>query len=112
MAKLYNLARMTVSGTPGTGNITLSAAVSGYLTFAQAGVADGDVIDYAVKDGANSEHGTAVVSGSSLVLARTVVKSTNSDALVSLTSAAEVFISPLASSLRRPHYLYQQAGIV
>jgi hypothetical protein len=25
MAKLFNLARMTVSGTPGTGNITLNA---------------------------------------------------------------------------------------
>ena len=50
MAKIFNLARMTVSGTPGTGNITLNAAVSGLLTFAQAGVVDGDVIEYSIKD--------------------------------------------------------------
>ena len=39
MGKLYNLARMTTA-TVGTGTIALGAAVSGYLTFANAGVAD------------------------------------------------------------------------
>ena len=56
MAKLYNLARVNTA-TTGTGTITLGSAVAGYLTFALAGVADGDVVDYGIKDGSNSEIG-------------------------------------------------------
>jgi hypothetical protein len=56
MAKLYNLARVTTA-TTGTGTMTLGAAVAGYLTFAGAGVQNGDVVAYAIKDGSNSEIG-------------------------------------------------------
>lgn len=101
MAKLYNLARMT-SSTTGTGTITLGSAVSGYLTFALAGAASGDVVDYAIKDGANSEIGTGtytVAAGPVYTLTRTVTKSTNSNAAISLSGAAEVFISPRAETL-------------
>ena len=59
MAKLYNLARMTTT-TTGTGDITLGTAVSGYLSFADAGVLDGDVVSYGIKDGTDSEVGTGV----------------------------------------------------
>lgn len=98
MAKLYNLARMTTA-TTGTGTITLGSAVSGYLTFALAGVANGDVVDYAIKDGANSEHGTGTYTSSGTTLTRTVTKSTNANAAISLSGSAEVFISPLAETL-------------
>lgn len=98
MAKLYNLARMTTA-TTGTGTITLGAAVSGYLTFAQAGVANGDVIDYAIKDGGNSEHGTGTYTASGTTLTRTVTKSTNGNAAINLSGTAEVFISPRAETL-------------
>jgi hypothetical protein len=100
MAKLFNLARMTTA-TTGTGTITLGAAVSGYLTFAQAGVQDGDIVHYAIADGANSETGTAPYTASGTTLGpRTVGRSTNSNAAISLSGTAQVMITALAESLR------------
>lgn len=93
MAKLYNLARMTTA-TTGTGTITLAVAVAGYLTFATAGVANAEVVTYAIKDGANSEIGTGTYTSAGLTLTRTVIKSTNADAAISLSGSAEVFITP------------------
>lgn len=100
MAKLYNLARMT-SNTTGTGStIALTGAVSGYLTFAQAGAANSDVVDYAIKDGSNSEIGTATYSSTGPQLTgRTVTKSTNSNSAISLSGTAEIFITPRAETL-------------
>ena len=95
MAKLYNLAGMSTS-TTGTGTITLGSAIYGHLTFAQAGVQDGDLVGYAVKDGAASEVGYGVYTASGTTLTRTVRKSTNSDAAISLSGSAEVFITPAA----------------
>lgn len=97
-SKLYNLARMTTA-TTGTGTITLGSAVAGYLTFAQAGIANGDVVDYAIKDGNNSEIGVGTYTSSGTTLTRTVTKSTNSNAAISLSGAAEVFITPRAETL-------------
>lgn len=98
MSKLYNLARMTTA-TAGTGTITLGAAVSGYLTFALAGVANLDVVSYGIKDGANSEVGTGTYTSAGTTLTRSVTKSTNSNAAISLSGAAEVFITPRAEDL-------------
>lgn len=98
MAKLYNLARMTTA-TAGTGTITLGSAVSGYLTFALAGAANGDVVSYGIKDGANSEVGTGTYTSSGTTLTRTVTKSTNANAAISLSGSAEVFITPRAEDL-------------
>jgi hypothetical protein len=93
MAKLYNLARMTTA-TTGTGTITLGSAVSGYLSFASAGVQNGDTVTYAIKDGSNSEIGEGVYTTSGTTLTRSVIKSTNSDTAISLSGSAEVFITP------------------
>lgn len=98
MGKIYNLARMTTA-TTGTGTITLGAAVSGYLTFVLAGAANGDVVSYGIKDGANSEVGTGTYTTSGTTLTRTVTKSTNANAAISLSGAAEVFITPRAEDL-------------
>lgn len=98
MAKLYNLARM-VSSTSGTGSpLTLTTAVSGLLTFAQAGVADGELVDYAVTDGANSEIGYGQVGSSGTTLTRNVTKSTNGNAAISLSGSAQVMITPRAET--------------
>ena len=98
MAKLYNLARVSTA-TAGTGTITLGAAVSGYLTFALAGVTNGQVVSYGIKDGANSEVGTGTYTADGTILTRTVTKSTNADAAISLSGTAEVFITPRKEDL-------------
>ncbi|HEY4406127.1 MAG TPA: hypothetical protein VGN55_15880 [Xanthobacteraceae bacterium] len=94
--KLYNLARMT-SATAGTGTLTLGVAVSGYLTFALAGVADGDVVLYGIKDGASSEVGWGTYTASGTTLSRNVYKSTNSNALISCSGSQEVYITALGA---------------
>lgn len=97
MVKLLNRAKMSVSGTPSTGNITLNAAVTNYQTFAQAGAVDTDVIRYAVEDGSNWEVGSAVLSSSATVMTRTVEESSNSNNPVDLTSSAIVFATVSAA---------------
>ena len=48
MSKLFDRAGMTTS-TTGTGTVTLGSAISNaYFTFAEAGVADGDPVTYAL----------------------------------------------------------------
>ena len=98
MAKLYNLAGMSTA-TTGTGTITLGSAMSGHLTFAQAGVSDGDTVTYAIKDGAASEIGRGVYTSTGTTLTRTVLKSTNSDSAINLSGSAEVFVTPAADDI-------------
>ena len=100
VAKLYNLARMNTA-TTGTGTITLSTAVSGFLSFAASGIADGDTVTYAIEDGSNREIGRGVYTASGTTLTRSVLNSTNSGSLISLSGTAQVFITPSASDLPR-----------
>jgi hypothetical protein len=107
-AKLYDLARMTVASAPGSGTITLGSAARGpdgtlFLTFAQAGVSDGDVVSYAINDPASpgaSEvgHGTYTASGTTLART-TVLKSTNSNAAINCSAQAQVAITALAEDI-------------
>lgn len=95
MAILANLAKMTTS-TTGTGTIILGSAVSGFLTFAQAGVLNGDVITYAISDGNNREIGRGTYTSSGTTLTRTVLKSTSSDNPINLSGQAQVFVTAAA----------------
>ena len=95
MAKLFNLARMSTA-TTGTGTITLGSAASGYLSFANAGVADGDVVVYGIKDGSNSEVGFGTYTASGTTLTRNVTTSTNSNSAISLSGTAEVYVTARA----------------
>lgn len=102
-ANLLNLARMTTA-TTGTGStITLGSAVTGFLSFANAGAVNGQTYSYAIRDGSNSEVGTATYSttGPSLT-SRTVTKSTNSNAAINLSGAAEVVITVRAEDILTP----------
>jgi len=102
MPKLFNLAKVTTA-TTGTGaTIALGSAVDGFLTFADAGVADGDVVPYGIRDGSNSETGTAVYSSTGPTLTRTVTKSTNADAAINLSGTAQVFITARAEDIVNP----------
>jgi hypothetical protein len=100
MAKLYNLARVTTA-TLGTGAVTLGAPVVGFLSFADAGVQNGDAVAYAIKDGSNSEIGRGTYSSTGPTLSRDrIYQSTNAGAAISLSGTAEVFITPAAEDLR------------
>lgn len=98
MAKLFSLARM-LTPTTGTGTVTLSTTKTGYLSFASAGVSDGDIIAYAITDGANSEIGYGVYTASGTTLTRNVRRSTNSNSAISLSGSAEIAITPAAEDL-------------
>jgi len=98
MGLLYNLARMTTA-TTGTGTITLGSAASGFLTFAQAGVSNGEVVTYAISDGSASEIGTGTYTSSGTTLTRTVLKSTNSNAAINLSGSAQVMITAAAEDI-------------
>lgn len=94
---LYNLARMSTS-TTGSGTLTLVSNVVGCLTFAQAGVQDGDILSYVIIDGNQTEVGRGTYTSSASTLARTtVLNSTNSgSAIVMETGEAQVAIVALA----------------
>lgn len=101
MGALYNLARMT-SVTTGTGTLTLGSAVSGCLTFANAGVQNAEVVSYGISDGANSEVGFGTYTSSGTTLARTtILASTNSGNAISCSGSQQVFITVLAEDVTR-----------
>jgi hypothetical protein len=100
MAKLFNRARMTVFGTPGTGTITLGGAFSNsYCTFAEAGIADTNVVAYFVEDGTDFEIGIGTYTAAGTTLSRDTVRlskiaGTSGTTKLTLTSAAIVYLSP------------------
>ena len=98
MAVLKNRAKMSTS-TTGTGTITLGSAESGYQTFADAGVANADVVRYVIEDGNNFEIGTGTYTSSGTTLTRTVSESSNSDAAINLSGSATVFIGATAEDI-------------
>lgn len=100
MVTLVNRAKVSTS-TTGTGTITLGTAESGYQTFADAGVTDGDVVRYVIEDGDNWEIGTGTYTASGTTLSRTVSDSSNADAAINLTGSALVFISATAEDFQK-----------
>jgi len=96
--KLYDLARMTTL-TTGTGTLSLGSAVTGFLTFAAAGAQNGDVVYYAITDGANSETGIGTYNSSAQTLTRTVLTSTNGNTPISLSGTAQVAMSVVSQTI-------------
>jgi len=92
MVKLVNRAKMTVAS-GGAGDITLGAAVAGYQTFADAGVSDTNVLRYTIEDGDDWEIGTGVYTASGTTLVRTVTESSNSDAALTCSADAVIFVT-------------------
>ncbi|MGE0719479.1 MAG: hypothetical protein AB7P02_28815 [Alphaproteobacteria bacterium] len=102
LRRLYNLARVG-SSTTGTGTLTLGPAVAGRLTFAQAGVQNGDIVSYGIVDGLAMEVGWGVYASAGPTLSRNVIRSTNANNPIVLTGAAQVFICALAEDIQRPY---------
>ena len=98
MVTLVNRAKMSTS-TTGTGTITLGSAETGYQSFADAGVADSDVVRYVIEDGDDWEIGSGTYTASGTTLTRTVDESSNSDAALNLTGSAVVFITAAAGDV-------------
>jgi hypothetical protein len=101
MVTLVNRAKMTTA-TTGTGTITLGSASTGYQTFADAGVADADVVRYVIEDGTDWEIGTGTYTASGTTLTRTVDESTNSDNAITLSGNAVVYVSAAAADVVTP----------
>ncbi len=98
MAILKNRAKMSTS-TTGAGTITLGSAESGYQSFADAGVANADVVRYVIEDGSNFEIGTGTYTSSGTLLSRTVSESSNSNNAINLSGSATVFIGATAEDI-------------
>ena len=90
------------TATTGTGTITLGSASSGFQTFADAGVADGDTIRYVIEDGTSWEIGSGVYTASGTTLTRSVLESSNSDAALNLSGSATVFVTAVAEDIPHP----------
>jgi hypothetical protein len=76
------------STTSGTGTLTLSGAVTGYVTF-NSSFTNGDVVFYTIDDGlGNWEIGAGTI-GTNTLARTTVIESSNSNALVPFSSGAK-----------------------
>lgn len=96
----HNLVKVTTA-TVGTGTLSLGAAVSGFLTFALGGVANGEQVSYGIYDSVSgaSEVGRGIYTTSGTTLTRSVIASTNSNNLLSLSGTSIVVVTALAEDL-------------
>ena len=101
MAKFFNRAKMTTS-TTGTGTVTLGSASVGFQTFADAGVADSDVVQYVIEEGSNFEIGTGTYTSSGTTLTRTPTESSESDnSAITLSGTATVSVTAIDDDYNR-----------
>jgi hypothetical protein len=101
---LYLLDRVSVAvaSAPGTGAISLGAAITSYQTFAAAGAISGNVYSYLIKDVGNTweyGHGTYSSSGPTLTRTLVIASSAGGTTPITATSAAIVSVVMLAEDM-------------
>jgi hypothetical protein len=110
MIGFHNIAKMR-STTTGTGTLTLTTAAPGYLTFALAGVQNGERVSYSIRDGRNAEVGTGVYTASGTTLTReTVYSSTNGGSKINCTGNQYVMITMAAEDIQPFASYYTDSG--
>lgn len=93
---------MSVTGSPGTGTVTLNAALAGYLTFAQAGVTNGLTVTYEITEvgvGWEIGRGTYTSLGTTLSRDTVLINSAGNQTMINFSSAASVMITAAAEDL-------------
>jgi hypothetical protein len=97
MSTHANRVKMTVSGTPGTGTITLGSASSGYQSLASAYGANATV-DVVITDGTAWEVArNCTYTHSGTTLTRGTLEASSTGSAISLTSSAVVSVTAVAS---------------
>lgn len=109
ISTMRDMVWMNVTGTPGTGNVTLNAALTGYQTAAAAGVVNGEINTWRFADGNAWEISTCVYTSSGTSLARTLIAS-STGSLLSLSSAATCFIDNSARDIGGPMLIGKLIG--
>ncbi len=72
--KILDRVKMSVTGVPGTGDVTVSAPLSGYQSLVQSGLNDGDTFAYSIVEGNNWEFGVGTYTSAGTKFSRNVTK--------------------------------------
>jgi hypothetical protein len=106
----HNIAKMR-SSTTGTGTLTLTSAVDGFNTFALAGLVNGEIVTYTIRDGAQSEVGRGTYTTAGTTLSRdTVLSSTNAGSKITCTGSEIVGVTIAAEDLQPFASYYGNTG--
>lgn len=96
---LLNLTRMSVSGSPGTGTVTLGSAIAPYQSFAAAGAVNAASYSYVMLEGTSKfecGHGTYTSSGTAFSRDTVFDSSAGFGIHETFTSAAQIWVTALA----------------
>lgn len=100
MAVLFDLARQVITTTGSGTTLTLGAAPSGYLTFAQSGVPIGVYVSYGIADIAGAaECGFGQYTASNTFVRNTRESTAGFGVPIALSGSGQIFITALAPDL-------------